>query len=52
MDQDIEAGKILGSMHLGDNIHAVRFREGMRDIGAGTLNFIKNPIKVREGGEE
>ncbi|GAX84673.1 hypothetical protein CEUSTIGMA_g12094.t1 [Chlamydomonas eustigma] len=46
MNADLEAGQILGSMHLGDNIHAARFKEGMRDITQGMLNIMKNPVKA------
>lgn len=33
-------------MHLGDNIHAARFKEGVNKLKDGTLKFIKNPIKA------
>jgi CBS domain-containing protein len=46
MNADLEAGQILGSMHLGDNIHAERFKDGMRDITKGMLKMMKNPVKA------
>ena len=35
-------------MHLTDNIHAMRMREGVQNLADGALNFIKNPVKVFE----
>lgn len=35
MTQDIEQGKLIQSMQLGDNIHAAKFK-----------NFIQNPLAV------
>lgn len=35
-------------MHLTDNIHAMRMREGVQNLADGALNFIKNPVKVCE----
>ncbi len=46
MDADIEAGKIIGSMHLTDNVHATRMREGAMRLKDGAMTFLKNPIKV------
>ncbi len=52
MNDDIEHGKIIGSMHLTDNIHTQKMKESVSKLRKGTVKFLKNPLQVRGGERE